>query len=165
MVKRCPVSKKPGSTCFKAAMKEILSIEKRLGQKLDEPGAAPLLAALRHDEVLDDSDWAYILEVYESTVKATAPTPRRGTKHGKGRATYTDDDIVNLNDGPYNVDEDDRNAGWLRIMGVWRITGYRIPDWTALWLLRIGHSHGKDFWKRVGAVAKAQKVAPFSKKG
>ncbi len=120
------------------ALRQIMTLR---GRALDGP-SAELLARLRDERVLDDSDWRCILEWLGEALEFLAEPDATASRDEAGRLVL-------------NPDADPRNANWLRIAGACRRAGYRLPMWAAMWLWRLGHDRRPQFWRKIGSAARA----------
>jgi hypothetical protein len=106
-----------------------------------DDASLPFLQQLRDEDILGESDWATIAAwVEEARSFLTGPNQTIETDPGGGLAI--------------NLDADPRNADWLEIVRVRRLTGHRIPDWASLWLSWLAHGRGAQFWSRVAMAAR-----------
>lgn len=105
---------------------------------LDEPETIPFIAKLRADGVLDDGDWAKILNWLDDAMRFLKLEP------GPGQS------------GIVNLDADPRNADWIRAVRAQRFAAHRMPGWASLWLWWLGYNReGGPFWPQVARVAEA----------
>lgn len=103
-------------------------------------GSLLFLQRLRHGGVVTGSDWTTV-NAWIHEARALHETLDRGvSRHAGGRLSL-------------NLDADPRNADWLKIVRVRRLTGYEIPGWAALWLWRLAQDRDASFWSRVGRTA------------
>jgi hypothetical protein len=110
------------------------------GTDLDDD-SLPFLKRLRASGVLDEDDWSSIT-TWMSDARAYLARPDQTV------STDKDGSLI------LNMDADSRNADWLRIVRVRRLTGQPVPGWAALWLWRLGHDRRSRFWSRVAEVAR-----------
>jgi len=116
---------------YEAALQQVVA---RYECEFDEPQALTYLVKVRSAGVLSDGDWDNILEWLDDAMQFLS-------------TESTDSSVL-------SIDADPRNANWLRIMGAWRLTGYRTPDWATLWLWRIGGTdEDEHFWSELGCIA------------
>jgi hypothetical protein len=106
-----------------------------------DDGSLTFLERLRATGVLDGQDWTNIAQ-WTVEARAYLAQPDQTVTKGKDGRTILD------------LDADPRNADWLRIVRVRRLTGAEVPGWAALWLWRLGHDRKPAFWSRVAAALK-----------
>ena len=111
-----------------------------------DDGSLVLLAHLRENQVFDDDTWKRV-----KTDLAEALAFLLWLKAQKSRRT---------------LDESDpRNANWIKIVRVRRLTGFILPYWAALSLNHLFHAReDKRFWRRVGRLASEVNVSALRKK-
>jgi hypothetical protein len=108
-------------------------------ERLDD-ASLPFLHRLRDSHILSTADWATItVWIHEA----------RSFLAGPDETLETDSSGVPV----INLNADPRNADWLRIVRVRRLTGHDIPGWAALWLWWLGHDRATAFWSRVAGAA------------
>jgi hypothetical protein len=101
----------------------------------------PFLRQLRDDNVLDASDLAKVASWVDEARSFLAGPNKTIEKDTAGRIVV-------------DPDADPRNADWLKIVRVRRLTGYLIPDWASLWLWWLANQRGARFWSAVARVAR-----------
>jgi hypothetical protein len=115
----------------------------------DESGlddaSMPLLERLRSDGVLSEHEWSTLMGWVEEA-RTYLARPNR---------TVTTDNDNNL---VLYLDADPRNADWLQIGRVRRLTKQRIPGWAALWLWQLGRKRGPEFWSNVGKAFQVERT-------
>ncbi len=95
---------------------------------------------------LNDEDWAEILEDINDAIEYLASKNRKSSRN----------DI--------NLDADPRNRNWLRIVRIYRLAGYKLPSWAAMWLAQISVRHDEStFWRSVKKVASEMALEKFKK--
>jgi hypothetical protein len=109
----------------------------------------PFIQRLRNESVLSERDWQTITGWAED-----ARTFLAGPDHTV--ETDSEGELV------INADADPRNADWLEIVRVRRLTRHRIPDWAALWLWWLAHKRGPEFWSHVARLARSAGIQRLS---
>ncbi len=119
---------------------ELAGVMEPFGRTLDDQSPA-FVARLRAEGFVGDGEWARIKTWLREAMEIVTGPNRTVFRDGDGRL------VLDANANP-------RNANWLRIAAVHRLTERRVPGWAAVWLWRL---HGDDesslFWRRVRAVA------------
>lgn len=134
--------RKNGKTPFD----DFRRISRRFKHKLDEPLSLQLMARLRVAGVLNDEDWSQTLECLRNAMVSVV-SERQGS----------DNRMI-------NIDADPRNQDWLRIVRVYRLAGYRLPSWAAMWLAQISVRHeASAFWRSVEKFASEMPLEKFKK--
>lgn len=130
----------------KSPFDDFRKISRRLKHKLDEPLSLQLMARLRVAGVLNDEDWSQTLECFRDAIVSLVSERQRSDK------------------STIDIDADPRNQNWLRIVRVYRLAGYKLPSWAALWLLQISVRHNEStFWRSVKKVASEMPLEKFKK--
>jgi hypothetical protein len=125
---------------------DFRKISRRFKHKLDEPLSLQLMARLRVAGVLNDEDWSETLECLRNTM---------GSLVSERQAS---------DEGIINIDADPRNRNWLRIVRIYRLAGYKLPSWAAMWLAQISVHHDEStFWRSVKKVASEMALEKFKK--
>lgn len=126
-------------------MQDLQAVLANFDHEFDEPESIHFIAKVRENGILVDHEWQEVLKWLDY-----AMTCLREKKN-------EDKDV------PLRIDDDPRNADWIRIVRAQRIAGYRMPHWAALWLWWIGYDREEGtFWIQVGAVAKFMEFQPIN---
>lgn len=130
-----------------SAMSELIAVQRRRKKKLDDQ-SIPLLAHLRENGVFTNSDWRKIKSAMDEALSELASVARAKR---------------NQKNGIIDVDGDSRNADWIKLVGVFKRTGHKLPGWAALWLHRLYLDQGVRYWRRVGRLASELNVPELKK--
>lgn len=125
-------------------MRELHAVLAKYDHEIDEPDTVRFIAKVREKGIIGDDEWHYVLEWFDDAM------------------AYLKKGMPQDNRGALMIDADPRNANWIQIVRAQRLAGYRMPHWASLWLWWIGHDREEgEYWKQVGAVAKAMRFAQF----
>jgi hypothetical protein len=119
---------------------ELSLIEFESGRLLDDDSLG-FMAQLRARSILTQEEWSRIKQFLRSALEFLSASNDE-PKHDSDRRLVIDPDA------------DPRNADWLRIDAVRRLTGRPLPSWAALWLWQLRASDPSVFWRKVGRIAK-----------
>jgi hypothetical protein len=129
-----------------------LGLQDHVGNDSDAQRSALFMAELRGAGVLADAEWNQVLEWVRESIEEvlSIPSKRAHVDELRNDADAGED----LTRGAVLLlDADARSADWLRIATTVRKIGYRVPDWAALWVHRLGRERDDAFWREVTEVA------------
>ena len=139
------------------AQKNAVPIDRPMLEELGRWITARIDSARLKFAMLDDDSGRFLLQLRTHNILTTADWEKLLEWLGQALSFLGDsDDTVSVDpegDLVIDVDADPRNAEWIGIVRVYRLTGYRIPGWAALWLGWLGHDRGPAFWSAVRSVA------------
>jgi hypothetical protein len=115
------------------ALAELRSLEQRKRGKIDDE-SVPFLAYLRNGGLLNDEDWLALQAYMADTIVFLRQSAQ---KQG----------------GPIDVDGDPRNANWIQLVRIFRLTKHKLPGWATLWLRRLHPNTDAAFWRNVARLA------------
>lgn len=110
-----------------------------VGFELDDQ-SLEFLARLRAAGTLRDADWQHILGQLPEAVRYLSGLNRTVTRNDQSELVL-------------DLDEDPRNADWIRLAAAARKAQHDIPLWAAMWLWQVGHTRGARFWEGVARIA------------
>jgi len=119
---------------------ELAGIETDSRTKLDDDSIG-FLARLRAAGILQEDEWEQVKGFLRDALDLIA-SRNETTSTGKRGANAL------------CIDADPRNADWLCIVRARKLSGFRLPQWAALWLWWLRTDFSDSFWKDVGEVAR-----------
>ena len=121
-------------------MSELETVIDEFPAGLDDR-SAKFVAILRDSGVLGDADWSRVLEMLRDALGFLADADEVSTYDRQGHLMI-------------DIDEDPRDADWIKSASANRLAGHQLPSWASIWLWRVGNDREPAFWSKVGAAAK-----------